>query len=135
MIRCCASRCAPLPSDSSLYWVVSALHLSRPMRIVLPPRARTHTQIREETRRLEFAEGSKTILAIIAQTQLERANDSEAAGEQDAAGGLVHHVWHDERQRIFNELILDQRTKEGDFIHNLASLVNGQQVRSDSLTL
>eukprot|EP01043_Picozoa_sp_COSAG02_P013439 COSAG02_NODE_538_length_20609_cov_7.009703_8_plen_259_part_00 len=86
------------------------------------------SQIREETRRLEFAERSKTILAIIGQTELEKGNGSDAEQEQDAAGGLIHHVWHDERQRIFNELILDQRTKEGDFIQNLASLVNGQQV-------
>lgn len=84
------------------------------------------SQIREETRRLEFAERSKTILAIIAQTELQKVNGSDAQ-EHDAAGGLIHHVWHDERQRIFNELILDQRTKEGDFIQNLASLVNGQQ--------
>ena len=81
-------------------------------------------QIREETRRLEFAERSKTLLNLVAQTELEDVGGGAGDG---GAAVVAHHAWHDERQRIFNELILDQRTKEGDFIQNLATLVNGKQ--------
>ena len=77
-------------------------------------------QIREQTRQLEFAERSKTLLALVGDTRLEEG--TAAGGEGPPA--LVHHRWHDERQRVFDELILDQRTKEGAFIHDLATLVN-----------
>eukprot|EP01051_Picozoa_sp_SAG22_P018269 SAG22_NODE_3030_length_2013_cov_2.535005_2_plen_405_part_00 len=74
-------------------------------------------RIRKETRRKETTEQTQCVVDLVAATLC-----IESSVEQP----VIYHERVDAQQRVFNQLILDQRTKEGQFVRKLQALVNGQ---------